>query len=1143
MADETADETSQVEATAPDAKPLEIPVEKEVENASNTETLKKKRKRNKKKSNAAGDDEEKPEIVAVKEEPKVEPKAEALPEPSDEATAGSNDTLKKGKKNKNKNKNKASDESSLVVEEVKVEEPKVDAKLAERIEPQAEALKNDPRKGKNKKRGDSKKSILDELQERQEREQLEAKTQLQNEIVKREKLLEKIDMVLDCKKSEAKVAQDQQESLKDLSELASKSAPVAAAKEPEQDALVDKIEQVLGVTKLELKNVQNQQAFVGRLETELAKVKETKEKYFRGETAEASTSADPKLPEHIEKLNRGIKDVKDVKPKKKEDLIKEIESRDILMAEINKVLDTTKNEIEKVQKQQKIIANLETELHKIKEAEISEKILEVTEKMEKEEAIAEHEPLPTMKPSSASASLLDALMANVGKLKEAQALKQQQKEEAKEVFEEVKKQEQKPVESQAVVIKKQKTVELSKNLLSEKIAKLVDSKIEEIKVEQPNVEELIQPLLVEDQPAQNTSPRVAKKAHENKKSQIDHKKNQKKEKSPAREEPIVVKHVEALTDDTEPEPVVEKEIAKKVESLKKAEKPKVDVKPEVKVEALSEPKVEVKPEVKTETKVEPTPEIKAEPKLVKIEVKPEFKIESKADVKAAVNPEVKVVPKAEIKIEAKPEIKIGNSTKPPVVESLPEPPKAEKPKQELVEEVKKVAATVEPAKVEPAIELPKPLETPAVQTPKPHDKKDKNKKDSPKNSQKNNKNNQHKKNAEKKEESPKVEPVTAPISNEASSPWGKPSMAEMLKKAPDPEPEEIKLEKPNEQSDQAPLAVPESLLEKPKPMVVQELVEPVIAAVQALTVAATPTPKAEPAPLVNVELPKVESTVCEPAKPTNLESCKMDESMVMVEKSDVVEAPKQLETNDKTDSKNVEGSGFASHAEEKDVKPLVKEEEKVQPGKSKSPVKNVAPKSPANKASPNKASANKPAAVPKTKPAPTKAPEVKKPTAKPAAKNSANGTETKDAPIASEPAKASSPVNASTAPAPSVPETSVKPAPPASPEKPKVALKPDVAKNGSSSSSPSRTPQKPGNGNPSPAPAPKSKTPSPVKPPVTKPAPPPSTAKPKPTVPPRPANTKPAPNTKQTKQPPQKSNGTKTSTPQAAATASVTLTR
>lgn len=364
--------------------------------------------------------------------PKVETPKASSTEPEN---ASETSTMKKRKRNKNKNKNKSGSEEPAVEEEV-IEEQVVQ-KVQEKIETRVEALpapvevkkvdapRPEPRtKGKQKPN-----SIPDELKIKQEREQQEARINLKNEIERREKLMEKIDAVLDNRKSDAKLAKDQQTLLgnmsKELSKVKIPEMPDFLDTEP--DVLFNKIEQVLGVTKLEIKNVQNQQAFVGRLEHELAKVKQTKDKYLRGETA--STSSEPeapvKLPDHIEKLKQELMEIKKDAPKRpKEELIREIESRDLLMLEINKVLDTTKTEIKKVQKQQKIIANLETELYKIKDKEIDDSIKYVADHMDDEAP-------PEQRAASGTSNLLDALMANVAKLKEAQALKKQKSEEDK----------------------------------------------------------------------------------------------------------------------------------------------------------------------------------------------------------------------------------------------------------------------------------------------------------------------------------------------------------------------------------------------------------------------------------------------------------------------------------------------------------------------------------------------------------------------------------------------------------------------------------------------------------------------------------------------------------------------------------------
>ena len=519
--------------------------------------MKKKRKRNKnKKTNSVVIDEDAPE---KEESPKVEtPKASSIEPENASDTA----TMKKRKRNKNKNKNKSGSEEPAVVEEV-IEEPVVQ-KIQEKVEARVEALpapvevkkidapRPEPRtKGKQKPN-----SIPDELKIKQEREQQEARVNLKNEIERREKLMEKIDAVLDNRKSDAKLAKDQQTLLgnmsKELSKVKIPEMPDFLDTEP--DVLFNKIEQVLGVTKLEIKNVQNQQAFVGRLEHELAKVKQTKDKYLRGDTA--STSNEPeapvKLPDHIEKLKQELMEIKKDAPKRpKEELIREIESRDLLMLEINKVLDTTKTEIQKVQKQQKIIANLETELYKIKDKEIDDSIKYVADHMDDEAP-------PEQRAASGTSNLLDALMANVAKLKEAQALKKQKSEEDKP-----KSGDKAPKEKKSADTKQKAEAKPAE------IIAVVESPKEEQK--------------------QTASKPESPKA--------DPKKSPKDQKS--KQKPVVAPTVEAVKPVEVIQPV---EIAKPVEVVKEAPKPAVQEAPKAVVQEAPKPIVQEAPkaEVKKE---------------------------------------------------------------------------------------------------------------------------------------------------------------------------------------------------------------------------------------------------------------------------------------------------------------------------------------------------------------------------------------------------------------------------------------------------------------------------------------------------------------------------------------------------------------
>lgn len=1089
--------------------------------------MKKKRKRNKKKSNVAESAPENVSIVAQNTEKNNQEKLDK-PLDNDEQTTVENkneteQTKSSKKRNRNRNKNKNNNtavdanESSA---EPKVEQEQIDEKLNERVEPPAEVPKPESRK-KNKKRNDSKKSILDELQERQEREQQEAHHQLKNEIARREKLLEKIDMVLDCKKSEAKAAQDQHESLKDLK----KSLPSQSQEIPAGDGLlVDKIEQVLGVTKLEINNVQNQQAFVGRLENELAKVKETKEKYLRGETSEASTSSEPKLPDHIKKLTREIHDVK-AKPRKKEDLIKEIESRDLLMHEISKVLDTTKNEIEKVQKQQKIIANLETELHKIKEAEIGEKLMELSDNIEDYEA---EPPVPAPpKPTSASASLLDALMANVGKLKEAQALKKQQ-ESLSAPSQEVKKELKAESSEPKLQAESKVGLESEPKVESEKAPKL-NTKVE-AKVGTTNEPVEIQSSLVKTenkaetndgnkQPevadAKSVQPLISKdsgKVHGNKKK--DQKKNNEK--------------LSKVNQGNE--------VSKVIETVNEGGKAPVEIVKEVKIleqkileEEVPEPK---SPEKKTnEIK---TPEQKASEKKAHEEKDPQPKpLEQKTPVQKTLELHAPVqktpeqmtpiqesltskVPRLEVSEQKAPE-KAPSEQKVPAVNAQ----ESKTPEQIIAEQ--KASKQVAPEKkviekeTKPAVDVPK-LEAnktdenlAAIPKVEIAEKKtaekafgDNKNDEANKNTSRQGKNSHKKKDVKKPELTNSDQKKFQPVESTA---WQKPSMAEILKSAPDPLPEEINL------TDDTDKAAEPPLISKVKGEQIEVLKNEAIKQANELS--------------KNVE--DVKATEKE-----DRVSSEVDD-MVIVEKSDVEEKPIEVETNLKTNSKNVEGSGFASPVENKDVKPL-KKNEKSAPLKPKPSAKNALTKpSASNKVSPNK-DPIKPSVASKAKPS-IPDPTLKKTAPKPTPPN--NISETKETtPSVDSTTKQNETVSIAA-------HTQALSSTPLIPEKPKNAKKPDPTFAGAkiNSSSPTRAPPKPGNViPPSPASVPKSKTPSPVKPSVvSKPAPSQTqpqtaTAKPKPTVPPRTSAPKTAPTAPNVKPNSQKSNPPKAKKPTASAT-------
>lgn len=608
--------------------------------------------------------------------------------------------------------------------------------------------KNEPqRRGKKQKRFDlsSKKTILDELQERQQREQKEAREHIKNEIAKREKLLETIDLVLDCHKSEAELAKNQQESLNDVKKLTLEAAKVQSKPStskapkksqgkktsPNEEELVNKIEQVLGMTKLEIKNAQTNQAYIGRLEAEVAKVKQSKDILLGGQSA-------PVVPPHIKKMATEIKDLTKEVPKTKEELVKEIESRDVLMAEINRVLDTTKSEIDKVQKQQKIIQNLEVELTKMKEQEIVEKIAALAEEVEVEE---EPEPPPKQQ-SAATASLLDALMANVGKLKEMQAMKEKQKAE-QPIKTEI--EQSKEPDSPVVALKE-----------NEKAGTPPKSSTEQSKKQQQK-DQKIQP-----QKKQDVKP-VSEEQNVNIEPKTKNVMSNEEKKIETAPQAQLVK--QEIAKETIKEHIKE---SPKTESVK-PESPKIDKKPvspkDIKKNQEQKPKSLEKVETKlvTNDKKE-IKEVNPEPKVEKLDQK---SIESKTtECEAKV---VKAEPTAEIKLE-----------KPVEVKSAPV-------------DVKPITSTE-----------PKPQDKPKTPEPK---KNDQGKKGSPKNSHKNKHNKQDKK------DSPKGVPEVVDPPQMTTQ---KPSMAEMLKNAPDPPTDEIET-KPSEEEKSAPLARPESAIIEVKP--------------------------------------------------------------------------------------------------------------------------------------------------------------------------------------------------------------------------------------------------------------------------------------------------------------------------------------
>ena len=208
-----------------------------------------------------------------------------------------------------------------------IEAPVVNIPEATQLAPESPTAARNGNK-KNQKRAatssNPKTSIPDELKIKQEQDQQKAREELQKEIESREKLLEKIEQVLDSRKGDVEAAVSQQNILgkmgKELTKIQEQKAKLAAdvkaaaaakIQSPKENELVKKIERVVDVTKIEIENVQNQQAFVGQLEAQLAKVKNTKDKYMRGDHSEEATSSkDVKLPPHIEKLKQEIVDIK-----------------------------------------------------------------------------------------------------------------------------------------------------------------------------------------------------------------------------------------------------------------------------------------------------------------------------------------------------------------------------------------------------------------------------------------------------------------------------------------------------------------------------------------------------------------------------------------------------------------------------------------------------------------------------------------------------------------------------------------------------------------------------------------------------------------------------------------------------------------
>lgn len=111
------------------------------------------------------------------------------------------------------------------------------------------------------------------------------------------------------------------------------------------------------------------------------------------------------------------------------------------MSEISKVLDTTKAEIKKVQKQQEVIASLGTELHRQKEAETNEKLMKMqsmgAEKFLQSEGVKE------------PADKLDKIIADV------EALKKQSKKSKEET--------PKDTGTQVMIVKKDKIDQINNN--------------------------------------------------------------------------------------------------------------------------------------------------------------------------------------------------------------------------------------------------------------------------------------------------------------------------------------------------------------------------------------------------------------------------------------------------------------------------------------------------------------------------------------------------------------------------------------------------------------------------------------------------------------------------------------------------------
>lgn len=862
------------------------------------DTLKKKRRRNRKKNVCnVGDVQEE----NVKEIIQNEPTVEIVGEKSGESntTSSQQNTLKR-KRNRNKNKtviNKEQNESIVKAVEKSLENElpqQIEAKCGQKEKPEPQ------RRGKKQKRFDlsSKKTISDELQERQEREQKEARDHIKNEIAKREKLLETIDLVLDCHKTEVELAKNQQESLKDvkmLSQEASKIRPQALpSKAPKQSSskkstpveeeLANKIEQVLGMTKLEIKNAQTQQAYVNRLEAEVAKVKQSKDILLGGQPSSV-------VPPHIQKMAKEMRDIgKGDIPKTKEELIKEIESRDTLMSEINRVLDNTKSEINKVQKQQKIIQNLEVELHKMKDQEIVEKLMGL-----EQEELEEDEPQepPPPKQSPATASLLDALMANVGKLKEIQAMKEKQKAEkttigvCKEIIpQEISESIQKPDKLNDVEAIVEKNAEASSSVAHKQEIEMVKSPQKDAKK-------------INDEKKHSSlegSPKEQKK----------HPKDQKKQPQKVHE---TKPKAEVLINSENKKD----EIFTKIDSAKECGS--VEVKQHEKKDQLfKEDTIEVSEKVatmdvdKSKTDViEPTKQEKPEsPKK-----EPQKKKDHNKDIR-----------KSEKRIEntSFQEKNIDSTNQKKDNDEKTEAKEIFVPDQKKVEPLEAKSDKKLIKDIEPVV----PVEVKEITSAEPatkefiknKDEQKKNEKEQKTSLKSSHKNRNHK--HDKKDVLKGVPEVVSPIPITAQ----KPSMAEMLKNAPDPSPDEIN-KKLNEEIkvEAAPLARPESAIIEVKPSEqIKEIMQPI------MKEAIEEKNMNEIAKVLDDTL-KVESEI-------------QDDEIVIVNKVEIEAEIKEEKLNeqDLTDPKNVQRGGFVSPVDDKDAKSL-KKDEKQHANKVKSPIK------------------------------------------------------------------------------------------------------------------------------------------------------------------------------------------------------------